>query len=72
MIDQIKALVRPVVTFGIVGAVIYGFVTKLIATDVFVPLATLVLVFWFESREKKTESQEYVINVSEDKKKKTK
>lgn len=54
IVEGIKALVRPVVTFAIIGAIIYGFVTKLIGADVFVPLATLVLVFWFESREKKT------------------
>jgi len=52
MIDKIRGLVRPIVTFGIVGTVIYGFVTKLIAAEVFRPLATMILVFWFESREK--------------------
>jgi len=56
MVEGIKALVRPVVTFAIIGAVIYGFVTKLIGADVFLPLATLVIVFWFESREKKNNS----------------
>jgi len=56
MVEQIKALVRPVVTFGIVGTVIYGFVTKLISPDVFLPLATLVIGFWFASREKKNNS----------------
>lgn len=52
MIDKIRGLVRPIVTFVVVGAVVYGFVTKLIAAEVFLPLATMILVFWFESREK--------------------
>jgi len=54
MIEKIRGLVRPLVTFAVVATVIYGFVTKLIGADVFLPLATMVLVFWFESREKTT------------------
>jgi len=54
MIEKIRGLVRPIATFAMVATVIYGFVTKLIGADVFLPLATMVLVFWFESREKTT------------------
>lgn len=52
MIDKIRGLVRPIVTFAVVGTIVFGFVTKLISAEVFLPLATMVLVFWFESREK--------------------
>ena len=52
MIEKIRGLVRPVVTFAVVGTIVYGFVTKLIGAEVFLPLATMILVFWFESREK--------------------
>lgn len=53
MLEFIRGVVRPVATFALVAAVIYGFVVKLIEPQVFVPLVTLALVFWFESRENK-------------------
>ena len=57
MIEAIRSLVRPIVTFGVVAALIYGFVAKLIATDVFLPVVTVIIGFWFAERtaEKKIE-----------------
>lgn len=51
ILEFIRGMVRPVATFALVGAIIYGFVVKLIEPQVFVPLVILALVFWFESRE---------------------
>ena len=50
MIEAIRSLVRPIVTFGVVAALIYGFVTKLIAADVFLPVVTIIIGFWFAER----------------------
>ena len=50
MIEAIRSLVRPVVTFGVVAALIYGFVAKLIAPDVFLPVVTIIIGFWFAER----------------------
>jgi len=50
MLEFIRGLVRPLVTFAVTGAAIYGFVVKLIAPEVFIPMVTLILVFWFEER----------------------
>ena len=50
MIEAIRSLVRPVVTFGVVATLIYGFVAKLIAPDVFLPVVTIIIGFWFAER----------------------
>lgn len=55
MIESLRKIVRPVVTLALVATAIYGFVTKLIAVDVFVPMVTMVLSFWFVERAKKKE-----------------
>ena len=54
MIDKFRGFVRPLVTYAIVASLIYGFVTKLVTAEVFVPIVMMVIVFWFESREKTT------------------
>jgi len=50
MIEGIRSLVRPIVTFGVVAALIYGFVIKLIVADVFLPVVTIIIGFWFAER----------------------
>jgi len=49
--EWLKAAVRPVATFALVAGAIYGFVVGLIGAEVYVPLTTLALVFYFEKRE---------------------
>lgn len=50
MVEAIRSLVRPIVTFGVVATLIYGFVAKLIGADVFVPVVTAIVAFWFSER----------------------
>ena len=56
MIEQFRGLVRPLVTYAIVASLIYGFVTKLITAETFLPIVVMIIVFWFESREKTNSS----------------
>jgi len=48
--ETFKALVRPLVTFAVVGAFIWGFVTGQIEAQIFVPIVTLIIGFYFEER----------------------
>jgi len=56
MIEKLRSSVRPIVTYGLTGAVIYGFIVKLIPPEVFMTLATMAFTFWFVDRvvEKRT------------------
>lgn len=49
----LKEVVRPVTMFALVAGAIYGFVVGLIGSEVYVPLVTLALVFYYKEREKK-------------------
>ena len=49
----VRSPVRPLITVGFAAAFIYGFITKLIGAEIFVGVFTLVLKYWFDSREKK-------------------
>ena len=49
--EWFKSLVRPITTYALVAAVIWGFVTCKIESQVFIPLVTLALVFWYKDRE---------------------
>lgn len=50
MTENIKGLVRPVVTFGIAAALIYGFVSGSLGSGEFLGIAGTVLGFWFRDR----------------------
>lgn len=49
-VEMVQALVRPVVTFVLVGAFVWGFTKGLIEPQVFVPILVLVAEFWFLER----------------------
>lgn len=49
--EWLKKVVRPVTMFGLVAGAIYGFVVGLIGPEVYVPLVTLALVFYYKERE---------------------
>lgn len=53
MVNWIKETVRPVTMYVLVGGAVYGFVVGLIGPEVYVPLVTLALVFYYKEREKK-------------------
>ena len=50
MLEQFKSTVRPVVTLAFALAFIYFTYEKIISSDVFVGMATLVIKYWFDSR----------------------
>ena len=50
-VEKAKELVRPVITFMLSGTLVYGFVTDKITGEVFVPFVTMVLMYWFKSRD---------------------
>jgi len=56
-LDAINAAVRPLVTFGLAGGLLAGFITGKIPADAYLTATSLVLGFWFRDRneEKKTE-----------------
>jgi hypothetical protein len=49
--EQFKSLVRPIITLAFAGAFIYMSVMGTISNDAFLGLATLVVKFWFDSRQ---------------------
>ncbi len=72
MIEFIRSTVRPFVTYALTGLIIYMTVKQMVDAKDILIIVSIVIAFWFASKasEKKTESQEYIINVSEEKKKK--
>lgn len=51
MTEIISGYVRPAVTLSFTGAFIYGFIAGMIGADVFVSTATMVIVYWFKTRD---------------------
>lgn len=51
--QKFSGYVRPVVTLAFTMAFCLGFWFKMIGADVFVSTATMVIVYWFKSREDK-------------------
>jgi len=49
-VGAIRALVRPMVTFGMTGAVIYGVIQGIIGYDVIVGIMASILGFYFGER----------------------
>jgi hypothetical protein len=50
MVDDIRALVRPVTVYVFVAAVVVGFGAQRLSADQFLPLATLAIGFYFGDR----------------------
>ena len=49
--ERWNGYVRPIVTLAAMGAVVYGFIIKIVGADVFVPFATGIVTWWFKSRD---------------------
>lgn len=47
--DLIK--LKTLITLTLIGAATYGFITKLITADVFMPLVTAVIVYYFSKKD---------------------
>jgi len=50
MVEAIKSLVRPIVTYGFAATLVYGFVAKLVKPEVFITIATMAFTFYFVDR----------------------
>lgn len=53
--EWLRKLVRPTVTWAMVGIFGYGLLRGLIPWEAATPIITMVIVFWFESRERAIE-----------------
>lgn len=42
---------KTLITLTLIGAATYGFITKLITADVFMPLVTAVIVYYFSKKD---------------------
>ena len=51
MIEKIIKIVRPTVTWLFAGALVYFTAIKVITADVFVPIASIAIVWWYKDRE---------------------
>ena len=51
MIEAMNSLTRPLVTVGLVGALIYGFLIGRIGGEQFFTVVTMVIGFWFGQRQ---------------------
>ena len=54
MIEAMNAVTRPLVTVGLVGALIYGFLIGRIGGEQFFTVVTMVIGFWFGARQMTT------------------
>ena len=50
--------VKTIITFATVGALTYGFLARYVPVEVYAPLATSVLVYYFNKPSKKEEKPE--------------
>jgi len=53
MMEELKGLVRPLVTLAFTAGFIYMTIIKLISPEAFIGIATLVIKHWFDTREHK-------------------
>jgi hypothetical protein len=49
--EEFKTAVRPIITLLFAGAFIYLTIEKMVSADAFLGIATLVIKYWFDSRE---------------------
>jgi len=54
--EKINTYVRPIITVALTAAFIYGFIVAAITADVFVPIASMVITWWFKSRDEQKKS----------------
>lgn len=51
--NNIRSMVRPLVTVLLVLALVYGFIVGIVTPDAFIPIVAGALSYWFASRENK-------------------
>lgn len=53
-VESFNALVRGLVTLGLVGTMCYGFIVEKVSAEAFVGVVSGVVTFWFASRHSNT------------------
>jgi hypothetical protein len=66
--ETFSSYVRPVLTVSFTGAFIYGFLAGMIGADVFTGVATMVIIYWFKSRDEAKTGEQVIAAVKEAKK----
>lgn len=49
--EALSIAVRPIVTLMLTGALVYGFITKLVGAEAFLSVVGMVITFWFSQRQ---------------------
>lgn len=57
MLDKFKELIRPLITFLFAAAFIYLAIIGKVSVEAFTGLVTLVVKYWFDSREQEKTAQ---------------
>ena len=50
-VDGLQAATRPIVTIMLAGALVYGFVARLVNAEAFLSVVGMVITFWFSQRQ---------------------
>lgn len=56
-LETLEKAIRPIITAAFTAAFIFGFVAEKIGSDVFVGTATMVIIYWFKSRDDEKKGQ---------------
>jgi hypothetical protein len=66
--EQLNGYVRPAVTIAFTGTFCYLSIIGTITPDVFVPTVTMVLIYWFKSRDEQKQGEQIIAQIKEAKK----
>jgi len=66
--ETLNGYVRPAVTIAFTGVFCYLAVIGTITPDVFVPTVTMVLIYWFKSRDELKQGEQIIAQIKEAKK----
>jgi hypothetical protein len=56
--EILRSLVRPVTTLAIIGVICHGVLVGQITMEAFLPIATLIIKWWFDERTDMRKAQE--------------
>jgi len=66
--ETLNGYVRPAVTIAFTAVFCYLAVIDKISSEVFVPTVTMVLVYWFKSRDEQKAGEQIIAQIKESKK----
>ena len=58
--ELLDKAVRPLVTFGLAGGLLFGFISEKIPADAYLTATSLVLGFWFRDRNEMKKTEETI------------